>query len=116
MSGISGKQKLSLVVAKMAMVISLFALSPMGHAKGDQFKNFDLVNAGRLKSLYKGDIGISPVDFQENNPLYQKILTELGNQYEHIGERQANNVLAQRDGLYLGGLNNVGFRWGSEFG
>lgn len=54
--------------------------------------------------------------WDEFSPLYREILSELGHQYQAIGERQARQVLDRQNGFYLGGFNNVGFSYARDFG
>lgn len=54
--------------------------------------------------------------YEELSPLYSEILRELNLTYEAIGARQARQVLDRQNGFYLGGFNNVGYRYTHQFG
>jgi hypothetical protein len=57
----------------------------------------------------------SPFGHDELSPLYAEILRELNLTYESIGARQARQVLDRQNGFYLGGFNNVGYRYTHQF-
>ena len=94
----------------------LLIFSELAYSTEAEFKNFKVVDPTELREIYGNDNpGLSIIDFQEDNPLYQQILNEMNGHYERIGQRQADQIINGNSGFYIGGLNNIGFRWGKEF-
>lgn len=75
------------------------------------FKSFEVLDAQALETQLSG----SPIPNTNFGPVYSTILSELQNSYQTIGEQQAREVLNQRQGFYLGGLNNVGYTFRKGF-
>lgn len=103
----------NLIAAFLLLICSELAYSSSGET---EFKNFKLVDQSELREIYGSEgPGLSIIDFQEDNPLYQQILNELNGHYERIGQRQADGIFNGNSGFYFGGLNQIGFRWGKDF-
>ncbi len=49
------------------------------------------------------------------NNLYQQILDEMNQEYEHIGKREAQRVLSNRTTTVTGGLNSIGLTYRRPF-
>jgi hypothetical protein len=56
----------------------------------------------------------NPFDGQNN--LYARIFDELNAQYQHIGKRQADNILLNNNLAITGGLNTIGLNYNRPFG
>ncbi|MCO4795106.1 MAG: hypothetical protein KC493_15420 [Bacteriovoracaceae bacterium] len=102
---------------KLVAALLLLMCSEWGYSNESvKFENFKLINQSELRNVYgNNSIGLSIIDFQEDNPLYQEILNELNGHYERIGQRQTDRIINSNNGFYIGGLNNIGFRWGKDF-
>lgn len=83
--------------------------SNMSTSSDMQFENFQVVDSHGLQTFFYNS------QSQLYSPLYQRILNEIENEYQRIGLDQANQVLKQQDGFYIGGLNHIGLRWSRDF-
>lgn len=54
-------------------------------------------------------------DMSEQADLYQQIEREFGQEYEHIGQREADRVISGNGLSVTGGLNSVGFSYKKPF-
>lgn len=77
----------------------------------DDFKSFQV----RDPKGVKNELVFSSAPVGNFGPVYSTILNELQDQYQVIGERQAQQVIDQRNGFYIGGLNNVGYTFKKGF-
>lgn len=80
-------------------------------AQFDDFKSFEVRDARGVQE----ELVFSSAPVGSFGPIYSTILDELQDQYQVIGERQAQQVIEQRDGFYIGGLNNVGYTFKKGF-
>lgn len=87
----------------------LFSNSVFALTKDTQLKVSDDLQVAYLSEMGVRDSGIF------FNPLYQRILDALEGQYERIGHREAQRAIDQRDGFFVGGMNQIGFRWSRDF-
>jgi hypothetical protein len=76
-----------------------------------EFKTFQVQDAQGLEN----ELVFSSAPVGSFGPVYSTILNELQDQYQIIGERQAQQVIDQRNGFYIGGLNNVGYTFKKGF-
>jgi hypothetical protein len=101
------------------LLLLLFSLGFMKAASALEIEDLELIEViAPIEELTP--VTTMPTDFDfgydELSPLYSEILRELGLTYESIGARQARQVLDRQNGFYLGGFNNVGYRYTHRFG
>lgn len=101
----------------LTFFLSVFMSTATSWAQGldkaelKDFESFDV----RDPQGVKNELVFSSAPVGNFGPVYSTILNELENQYQVIGERQAQRVIDQRNGLYIGGLNNVGYTFKKGF-
>lgn len=72
------------------------------------FNNIQVIDEDRLLNGLNNDLS-------KEHPLYKKILDEFKDQYETIGQRQAQNALQGKNIFIGGGLNKIGIRYAKSF-
>lgn len=98
-------------------IFSLLVFSQTSIAQ-ENFNYLSVTDADKLEKAYEVEKGnsIDPIsDGVNQNALYQQIYDELHLEYEHIGKREAQRVLANNRLTVTGGLNSVGFSYRRPF-
>lgn len=75
------------------------------------FETFEVVDSDALET----ELISTPIPTTDFGPVYSTILADIQQSYQMIGEQQAREILNQRQGFYLGGLNNVGYTYRKGF-
>ncbi|MGZ3808517.1 MAG: hypothetical protein ACXVCE_10550 [Bacteriovorax sp.] len=97
-----------LVAISLIFQVKAFALDGLNYLNvtdpGTLSKNYAVKNVGN---------SINP--FETKNNLYQQILDEMNQEYDHIGKREAARVLSNHSTSITGGLNSIGFTYKRPF-
>ncbi|ATH07659.1 hypothetical protein BIY24_06785 [Halobacteriovorax marinus] len=105
-------------LVQYVLISVILYLSTKVLAQEESFEHFKIVDKEKLHSLY-GDVFVglksSDIELKDDNALYRSILNEYSNTYESIGQRQAANVLNDRNISVFGGLNNIGIKYSKDF-
>lgn len=100
----------------LMLVIATLSSTVRSQVQGQDFNYLNLVDADGLSKNYSTPgIGNSVDPFATKNNLYQQILDEMNLEYEHIGIREAQRVLAGQRTSVSGGLNSIGFTYKRPF-
>ena len=98
----------------LILVISNAALAETASTSG--FNTLTVTDPNALANAYNASgVGSAVNPFDTQNSLYQQILDEMNAQYQHIGERQAAQVLQNGSTSITGGLNSIGFSYSRPF-
>jgi hypothetical protein len=104
----------------MFQIVRIFSLCVFSQTTlaQDNFNYISITDEAKLEKAYAVEKGnsIDPIsDGINQNALYQQIYDELNLEYEHIGKREAQRVLANNRLTVTGGLNSIGFSYRRPF-
>ncbi|MFA6238708.1 MAG: hypothetical protein WC635_15340 [Bacteriovorax sp.] len=98
-----------------SFIVIALIFSGMAFAQDQGFNYLNITDAQTLKKNYAVDSAGSLNPFETKNNLYQQILDEMNQEYEHIGRREAARVLQNRSTSITGGLNSIGLSYRRPF-